>query len=149
MKKILVPLMLLLSIMLVLSCASKPAPITTQEEVDKAFEDVYQQFRGDLILEGATTYIVVSGDTLSNISRSQYQDGFYFPLIMLASSKVVLDPDQIRPDMELTVPDLQRNLGDAKAKGKIKSYLVEIAKIYDRRGRPKDADGLRELSASL
>ena len=150
MKKALFALTLILSMVVIFACASKP--ITTREEIDDAFKKVYQQFRNDIILEGAGTYTVVSGDTLSKIARAQYgsSNGLYFPLIMLASSDVVLDPDEIKPDMKLTIPDLQKNLDDAKAKGKIKSFLVEIAKVYDRRGKfASTADGLRELAASL
>ena len=150
MKKTLLALTLILSIMMALSCASKAAPITTQEELDNAFREIYQQFRGDIILEDAETYTVVSGDTLTRIARDKYPNGYYFPLIMLASSEVVLDPDQIQPGMELTVPVLQKNLDDAKAKGKIKGFLGEIAKVYDRReGRERDAEGLRELASTL
>jgi len=149
MKKALFALTLALCVMMVLSCASKPTPITTQKEADDAFSKIYQQFRGDIILDGAGSYKVVSGDTLSKIARNNYPSGYWFPLIMLASSDVVLDPDQIAPDMELTIPDLDKNLNDAKAKGKIKNFLVEIAKVYDRRNRSSDADKLRELSDTL
>jgi hypothetical protein len=68
---------------------------------------------------------------------------------MLASSDVVLDPDKIEPGMNLTVPDLDRNLNDPKARKSLKNFLVEIADIYDRRNRSQDANGLRDLSASL
>ena len=147
MKKVLSITMLLLGIMLVLSCASKP--ITTQEEADAAFRKVYNMFRGDLILEGAETYEVVSGDTLSAIAREKYPSGYYYPLIMLASSDVVVDPDLIDPGMELTVPDLQKNLDNARAKGRLKNFLIEIAKIEERRDRADTAKGIRDLSASL
>ena len=148
MRKLLFIPVLVLGAFMVLSCASQRA-LTTQQDVDNAFQRIYNQYRGDLILDGAGTYTVVSGDTLSAISRESYHNGFYFPIIMLASSEVVLDPDQITPGMELTIPDLQKNLDDARAKGRLKSYLGEIASIYDRRSRPADAAGLRDLAASL
>ena len=149
MKKFLSMAALVLSVMMVLGCASKAPASTAASNDEAAFEKIYNQYKGDLILEGAKTYVVVSGDTLSDISRASYNNGFYFPLIMLASSKVVLDPDRIRPGMELTIPDLQRNLDDSGAKGKIKSFLGEIAKLYDNRSRPADADGLRKLASTL
>ena len=148
MRKLVFAMVLVLGMFMVLACASNSI-LTTQKDVDDAFQKIYNQFRGDLILDGADSYTVVSGDTLSAISRAQYQNGFYFPLIMLASSDVVLDPDQIEPGMKLTIPDLQKNLNDARAKGKLKDFLVEIAKVYDRRSRPADADGLRNHAASL
>ena len=147
MRKILFGLALVLSAIVILACASQQ--LTTQEEVDNAFQKIYNEYRSDLILDGAKTYTVVSGDTLSAISRGTYDNGFYFPLIMLASSDVVLDPDRIAPGMKLTIPDLQKNLGDARAKAKIKSYLGEIAKLEDRRNRPNDAEGLRKLASTL
>ena len=157
MKKLFIGMTVCISVMLVLSCASKPpravvdddSPITTQEQINDALREVYNEYRSDLILTGAKSYNVVSGDTLSAISRREYKDGFYFPLIMLASSDVVLDPDKIKPGMKLTVPDLQRNLNDAKAKGRLKSFLQEIADVEVRRNRPRDAEGLRKLADTL
>jgi hypothetical protein len=137
------------------SCASKPAaepiaaPITTQEEADVAYRQVYEQFREDLILEGAGKYTVKRGDTLSKIARAQYNNGFYYPIIMLASSEVVLDPDKIEPGMELTIPVIQTNLDDTRAKGKIKNFFGEIAKIEERRNRAANAQNFRDMSVNL
>jgi len=144
MKKFLSMAALVLSVMTVLACKSTPS---TEEGAD--FKKVYDRFQGDLILDGAKTYTVVKGDTLAAISRKEYGNGLYFPVIMLASSDVVLDPDKIQPGMKLTVPNLQTNLNDSRAKSKIKSYLGEIATVYDGRSRPADANGLRDLSDSL
>jgi len=102
----------------------------------------------DLILTGAETYTVVWGDTLTKISRSKYQNGFYYPLIMLASGNVIWDQDYLRPGMRLTIPRLQANLNDPKARDSIKSYLLEIASLTERK-RPRDAAGLRNLANSL
>ena len=149
MKRILSVLALVLGILLLISCASKK-PITTQEEADTAFQKVYQKFKGDIILEGEEQYTVKSGDTLTKIAHEKYKNGYYFPLIMLASSDVVLDPDKINVGDKLTIPVLQSNLDDAKAKGKIKNFLGEIASVYDRReGRAPDAQHLRDLAATL
>jgi len=149
MKKVLVVLTLILCVMMIPSCKSGPKP---QDDTDKAFSKVYGQYSGNLILDGATTYTVVSGDRLSAIANQVYGNGSYFPIIMLASKDVVLDPDKIQPGMKLTVPVLQKNLDDSKAKGKIKSYLNDIAKIYDGRSESwasGTAKGLRDLSDTL
>jgi hypothetical protein len=138
----------LISVTLIGACKTT-GPITTQEEANTALQEIYNDYKSDLILDGAKSYTVVKGDVLSAISRAQYNDGFYFPIIMLASSEVVLDPDLIEPGMQLTIPDLQRNLNDAKAKSRIKSFLGEIADIQDRRNRTQDAEGLRKLAATL
>jgi hypothetical protein len=159
MKKLFIGMSLCLSVLLVLACASKPpravaavdddSPITTQAQADEALREVYNEYKSDIILEGAKSYTVVKGDRLVDISRREYSNGFYFPLIMLASSDVVLDPDKIEPGMKLTIPDLQRNLSNAKAKERIKSFLREIADFEVRRNRPPDAEGLRKLADSV
>ncbi len=94
---------------------------------------------------------MVYGDTLSAITRRSYpkDSGFYFPVIMLASNHVVLDPDFILPGMKLVIPDLRANLDNAVTKEKIKLYLLEIADIYTRKGDVKSEKGLRDLSATL
>jgi hypothetical protein len=130
---------LALSLVLVFACKS----------TEKALKDTYDRHYGDLILDGAEKRTVASGDTLSGISRTVYNDGFYFPLIMLASKDVVVDPDKIEPGMRLTIPDLQKNLNDPKARANLKSYLKEVAAIEDKRKRPDDAKGLRKLADSL
>jgi hypothetical protein len=102
----------------------------------------------DLVLDGAETYTVVEGDTLSDISRSKYQNGFYYPLIMMAAEDIIQDQDLIEPGMVLTIPRLQANLNDARARASMKKYFLEIAVITDRI-RPEDAEGLRKLAGSL
>jgi len=98
----------------------------------------------DLILDGAATYTVVSGDTLSKISKVKYKNSFYYPLIMMASKDIVKDQDFILPGMVLTVPVLQANLNDSRARDSMKKFFLEIAGITDRK-RPEDAAGLRKL----
>jgi hypothetical protein len=150
MKKSVFLVVLVMSVLMIPACSTTgTGPITTQEEANEALQRVYNEYKSDLILEGAKSYTVVKGDVLSAISRREYNNGFYFPLIMLASSDVVLDPDLIEPGMVLTIPDLQRNLNDAKAKERIKSFLREIADIEDRRERPQDAEGLRKHADEL
>jgi hypothetical protein len=136
-------LMIVTLSLLVFSCKSQQK--ATEEELQK----VYDRYFGDLILDGASTYTVKSGDTLAAISRSVYNEGFYFPVIMLASKDVVSDPDKIEPGMKLTIPDLQKNLDNPRARANIKSCLRDVAKIEDDRKRPQDAKGLRELADSL
>ncbi|MBO7174709.1 MAG: LysM peptidoglycan-binding domain-containing protein [Spirochaetaceae bacterium] len=134
MKKI---VLLLVSIsMLLVSCSSTPEAtvqqVQEQEQVEQAFEEVYQHFEQVLILDGAQEYKVRSRDTLSKIANKFYGqgNGYYFPLIMLASSDTVLDPDTIVPGMVLTVPDLQKNLNDTSVQQTLKTFFTEIADVY-------------------
>jgi hypothetical protein len=124
--------------------APAPAPAPTVEQV-------YETYSGDLILEGAKPYTVSRADTLSRITRENYggKNGYFFPIIMLASRETVTDPDLIEPGMVLTVPDLQKNLDDPGARAKLKEFLNEIAGVYDRKGQAVTRDQLRALAASL
>ena len=172
MKKLLFCSIAALSFMLILSCVSTPsgdgdvanttpAPAEPAQQstavaaaaqgpvTDESFRKVYDRYRYGLILDGATTYTVVAGDTLAHISYSGYNNGFYFPLIMKASSDVILDMDKIEPGMVLTVPNLQANLNDPAARANLKAFLFEIADLEEQRHRYQDAAGLRELAASL
>lgn len=148
MKKTAVGLTGLVYMMMAFSCASTEDQFT-QEEANAAFEEIYNTFRRDLILEGAKKHIVVRGDTLSAITRSNYgnSNGYYFPLIMLASSEVVLDPDLIEPGMQLTIPDLQKNLNSDKARAQMKKFFIQIAGVYDKKGDEKTRERLKDLAA--
>ncbi|MDR1900153.1 MAG: hypothetical protein LBQ55_09105 [Treponema sp.] len=128
--------------------APTPAPEPVPEPT---VEQVYETYSGDLILEGAKPYTVGRADTLSKITRANYggKNGYFFPIIMLASRETVTDPDLIEPGMVLTVPDLQKNLDDPGARAKLKEFLNEIAGVYDRKGQADTRDQLRALAASL
>ena len=129
------------------AAAPAPAPAAAPAP-DPVQTSAVQRYNG-IIIDGAQTYTVVSGDTLSKISQRFYGNGFYFPLIMLGSGDVVSDPDYILPGMRLTIPNLQRNINDSEAKARIKRSLGEIAAINSNRSRPLDAEGLRSLANSL
>jgi Tfp pilus assembly protein FimV len=103
----------------------------------------------NLILDGAQTYSVVRGDTLSSIAGRYYGNGYYYPVIALGSGSLIQDIDVIDPGMRLTIPNLQRNLDNSGTRARIKSYLREVATINDNRGRSNDGNELRKLSDSL
>ncbi|MDR2716495.1 MAG: LysM peptidoglycan-binding domain-containing protein [Treponema sp.] len=107
-------------------------------------------FAADLVLDGAETYIVVRRDTLSKIARKKFgsRNGFYYPLIMMASNIAIKDQDLLEPGMVLTIPRLRANLNSAKAKASMKKFFLETAAITNRK-RPRDGTGLRRLANSL
>jgi len=146
MKKIAFVLVLVVGIMTVFSCKSTAV---TGVVTDETFKKIYDKYSGDLILDGAKSYTVKSGDSLSKISTELYGDGYYYPVIMLASKDVVLDQDKIQPDMKLVVPDLKKNMDSPKAKSSIKGVIQDCAKIEDDRGRKDTAKGLRDHAAKL
>ncbi len=115
------------------------------------FETVYIEFRGQLDLAGAKSYKVVKGDTLSSITRRFYGEeyGYYFPMIMGASSKVVAHPDKIRPGMVLTIPDRKRNVNNPVIRVNIKRQFLRVASIYRREGNVFVAGKLEETANGL
>ena len=157
MKKNLIMCFVILAVFGMFSCkTTKPEPAT----VNEAFQRVFSEYRDELILEGAKLHVVQHGETLSGLAKSEWKNdhGYYFPVIMLASSQaaVIADPDIIEPGMRLTIPDLQKNLDDSRARSNIKSYLKEIADIYERKYNEshdpqhgKTKEELLKLSASL
>ena len=95
-----------------------------------------------IILDGAVSYTVKKGDTLSGIARQFYQDGSYYPLIMMASGGIS-DIDKIYPNMVFTIPNLRANLNDPTAKESINRYFLQIANLEDQRGRSRTAALIR------
>ncbi|MCL2206285.1 MAG: LysM peptidoglycan-binding domain-containing protein [Treponema sp.] len=114
-----------------------------------------------LDLTGAQTHTVAPGDTLvtvaqrffgglPNVGDAGVNNGFYFPIIILASGVALADPDLIQPGMVLTVPDLRRNLDNPAARQAIRQSLLQIAEIYRvENRRPAKVQGLTVLADSL
>ena len=123
---------------------------TVKPVTDDTFQEVYSKYKKDLVLDGAKSYSVVSGDTLYLISKKFYNnEGFYYPIIMLASSEIVLDPDKIRPGMVLTIPNLEANLENKGAKHAINGVMLDCANIEESRYRQTAAVEIRKLAKSL
>jgi len=143
MKKILLVMVLILSIMLVIGCKSSPP-------TDKDYVKLYDSNTG-LILDGAKEYIVKHGDTLSDIARKEMGNGFYYPIIMLASRGVVVNPDKIMPDMKLTIPDIEKNKADDNAKKSMKNCLLGFANIEKNKDKPNQGliDGFKSEAEKL
>ena len=161
MNKILFNLALVLCLIVSFACASPPPPTATAapepapappspapQPVEQPRPVAPPPRTTDLVLDGATSYVVVSEDTLSNISRRQYNNGFYYPLIMMASKDLVKDQDYIQSDWILTVPPLQANLNDSRARESMKNFFMEIARLTEPI-RPLDASGLRALAETF
>jgi len=143
MKKVALTVMLI-SVMLAASCASSP------KNMDKPYIDLYDANTG-LDLTGAGSYIVKQGDTLSDISRSFYNDGFYYPIIMFASRGVVVNPDKIQPGMNLTIPNLERNRANADSRRSMKNILNGFASIEKSKKNPNQSliEGFQKRAEEL
>jgi len=168
MKKIALTAVLIISVMLAVSCnGCKKDKVeqykdTTQyknieqfaveqyQYVEEKVKDMYDAATG-LDYTGAVKYTVKKGDTLSDISRRVYNDGFYYPVIMLASKGVVVNPDKIEPGMELTIPDLEINKANVNCRKSIKNCLNGLADLEKARIYPKKdlIDGLKKRADAL
>lgn len=156
MKKRIFLVMLILTALLVGSCgttptepppppppAPAPAPPPPAPAPAPAPQPDVNRHHSGIIIDGAASYTVQSGDTLSGIAWRLYDDGSFYPLIMMVSDEVK-DIDEIEPGMILTVPDISRNLNDSRAKSSINTYFEDTAKIEDQRGRSGTAKLIRE-----
>ncbi|MDR2740015.1 MAG: LysM peptidoglycan-binding domain-containing protein [Treponema sp.] len=157
-KKHLVCLTSLIVVSLLAACKTTPVPAEEQqEEVNLSFENVYNRYESRLILDGAVDYEVKSGDRLTGIARQFYgsgeqfgvSNGYFFPLIMLASNDLVQDPDLIEPGMTLSVPDLQRNLDSADARQAMKEFFRDIAGVYEQKAGDETRDDRRKLAEQI
>jgi LysM repeat protein len=142
MKKILMAAALILSIMVVTGCKSAPT--------DKDYVKVYDNSTS-LILDGAKEYTVKHGDTLSEIARKETGNGFYYPVIMLASRGVVVNPDKIAPNMKLTIPDIAKNKDNEDARKSMKNCLLGFANIEKSKDKPNQGliDGFKKEADKL
>jgi len=115
------------------------------------FESVYTGFKKELNLDGAETYTVEAGDTLSAITIAAYGSdrGYYFPMIMGASSEVVTHPDKIAPGMVLTIPDFKKNVDDPIIAKRIKKWFFKVAEIYRSEDNKFVADKIQAIADSL
>ena len=159
MKKTVFILALVTGLALVFACKTQPKvaePATPEDARAEARKKMYDQYGPDLILDGAETYTVQPGDSLVHIAQAKYGQvdggwkhaGFDYPLIMLATN-MIIDPDKIEPGMELSIPDLRRNLDNPGAKAALGKLLEGFAAIEEEHGRHDTAEGMRARAAEL
>ena len=56
--------------------------------------------------QGAQTYTVAKGDTLSKIAKEHYGNANKYPVIFEANKPMLKDPDEIYPGQRLRIPPL-------------------------------------------
>ncbi len=153
MKKIVIALLALATTFAMISCSSTPSTMdegaAKQAAINQSFDKVYGAHASSLILDGAQTYTVKKGDTLTAITKKFYagkdENGYYFPLIMLASRNVVSDPELITPGMKLTIPDFDKNISDRTNGKKLSAYFKDLTGVYKQKDTPAAADILPHL----
>jgi LysM repeat protein len=119
-----------------------PLPPPPPPEILEEYHEAYIRHHNDIILNQSQSYTVQSGDTMVIIARRFYSDSSLYPLIFGASDEVS-DPDRIEVGTILTIPDLELNWNDAKAKKSIDELILEMAGIEEHRGRNNTAAMLR------
>ena len=142
MKKLSLVIMALTAALVLAGCKSTG----NQDAVNESFKKVYNTYSGIVNLDGAKNYTVETGDTLTSISKKVYgeDNGYYFPLIMVAS-KNVSDPELITPGTELVVPDYNANINDKEQAARLKPYFKDIAGVYKQKKTPGAADIREQL----
>ncbi|MDR1143772.1 MAG: LysM peptidoglycan-binding domain-containing protein [Spirochaetaceae bacterium] len=148
MKKVFFGLLIVLISFVVVACGGTPAPAPAP------VADVPPPPpppRGVIILDGASNYTVIKGDTLSNLAAGKYGEAnrYFFPLIQLGSAGIVKDPDVLEVGDKLVIPELQRNLNDAGANAAVRAAMLATAAQYERQGKPNAASILKNLAARI
>lgn len=152
MKKIILLALSLVTVFGMISCTTTstmdPAAMK-QAAINKSFDEVYSSHAGNLVMDGAKTYTVKKGDTLTAITKTFYagddENGYYFPIIMLASRNVVSDPELITPGMKLTIPNFEKNIKDKAVAKKMSTFFRDLTGVYRQKDTPAAADILPHL----
>ena len=142
MKKLSLVIMALTAALVLAGCKSTG----NQDAVNESFKKVYNTYSGIVNLDGAENYTVKQGDTLTSIAKAKYgeDNGYYFPLIMVASENVS-DPELITPGAKLVIPDYNANINDKEQAAKLKPYFKDIAGVYKQKKTPGAADIREQL----
>jgi nucleoid-associated protein YgaU len=106
------------------------------------YPDIVIQF------EYSKTHEVRWGDTLSKLAKQYYgsENGYYFPLIQLASQGKITNPDRIISGDVLIIPDIDRNRKNGANNARVKQFLNEVASYYRQKGDRSTERGLREAA---
>ena len=142
MKKLSLVIMALTAALVLAGCKSTG----NQDAVNESFKKVYNTYSGIVNLDGAENYTVKQGDTLTSIAKAKYgeDNGYYFPLIMVASENVS-DPELITPGTKLVIPNYNANINDKEQAAKLKPYFKDIADVY----KQKKSHGAKDIREQL
>jgi len=155
MKKSIVMALITVCILAIAGCPGKPPPVAPTQPKPPApaptTTTTAPTVSDGLVLDGAANYTVVSGDTLAEIAARRYggTNMYFFPLIRLANSGVVSDPDLIEPGTNLVIPQLQANLNSVSANALVRAEMLRTASQYDRQSKPNAAAKLRSLATRI
>ena len=121
--------------------AEKPAPEVVEEPTPAVQAETMQE-PAPVVEEPRDVpvkeYIVVEGDTLSQIALKFYgtrEKAYYFPIIMAINPGKVKHPDKLTPKMELLIPDFELFMQHSPSKMLARPEFEKCIKIYEDEGR--------------
>lgn len=137
----------------------KPAPVVVEDpapepepepvkEPEPEPEPVAEEPREVPVQE----YIVVAGDTLSQIALKFYgtrEKAYYFPIIMTVTPGIIRHPDKLTPKMKLLIPDFDSFMQHSPSKENSKPDFEKCIKIYENEGKSGVAESLRKRVQKL
>ena len=121
--------------------AEKPAPEVVEEPTPAVQAETMQE-PAPVVEESRDVpvkeYIVVEGDTLSQIALKFYgtrEKAYYFPIIMAINPGKVKHPDKLTPKMKLLIPDFELFMQHSPSKMLARPEFEKCIKIYEDEGR--------------
>lgn len=121
--------------------AEKPAPEVVEEPTPAVQAETMQE-PAPVVEEPRDVpvkeYIVVEGDTLSQIALKFYgtrEKAYYFPIIMAINPGKVKHPDKLTPKMKLLIPDFELFMQHSPSKMLARPEFEKCIKIYEDEGR--------------
>lgn len=129
--------------------AEKPAPEVVEEPTPAVQAETMQE-PAPVVEEPRDVpvkeYIVVEGDTLSQIALKFYgtrEKAYYFPIIMAINPGKVKHPDKLTPKMELLIPDFELFMQHSPSKMLARPEFEKCIKIYEDEGKSGVVESLR------
>lgn len=135
----------------------EPTPVVKEEPVVEETEPVVEETEPEPVTEEPSEvplkeYIVVKGDTLSQIALKFYgtrEKAYYFPIIMAVNPGVIKHPDKLEPKMKLLIPDFDLFMQHFASRELSKPEFRRCIDIYNNEGRTGVAESLKNRLEKL
>lgn len=129
----------------------KPAPVVVEDPAPEVKPETVQEQKPAPVVEEpqdvpVKEYIVVEGDTLSEIALKFYgtrEKAYYFPIIMAMNPGVVKHPDKLTPKLKLLIPDFDLFMQHSPSKMLTRPEFEKCIKIYEDEGKSGVVESLQ------
>ncbi|UTC62370.1 LysM peptidoglycan-binding domain-containing protein [Treponema sp. OMZ 788] len=129
----------------------KPAPVMVEEPKPEVKPEPMPEPEPTPVVEEprevpVKEYIVVEGDTLSEIALKFYgtrEKAYYFPIIMSLNPGKVQHPDKLTPKTKLLVPDFELFMKHSPSKMLARPDFEKCIKIYEDEGKSGVVESLK------